>query len=137
MISQIVNTLIFWFIWFIADIHFQFYIDCKLLYIIFLHRMDCFFFLNNPTHVRHCLSSCISLILALLSFLFTASVHLSGGSLESVVSQDGCLPEDVVRRFGWDLVKGLKHIHESGIIFSDLTPAKVCIHIHTYVGLTV
>ncbi|XP_041798587.1 serine/threonine-protein kinase ULK4 isoform X2 [Chelmon rostratus] len=49
----------------------------------------------------------------------------TGGSLESVVSQDGCLPEDVVRRFGWDLVKGLKHIHESGIIFSDLTPAKI------------
>uniref|UniRef100_A0A7N6C2W2 Protein kinase domain-containing protein n=1 Tax=Anabas testudineus TaxID=64144 RepID=A0A7N6C2W2_ANATE len=49
----------------------------------------------------------------------------TGGSLESVISQDGCLSEDVVRRFGWDLVKGLKHIHELGIIFSDLTPAKI------------
>lgn len=47
--------------------------------------------------------------------------------MESVISQDGCLSEDVVRRFGWDLVKGLVHIHELGIIFSDLTPAKVCI----------
>ncbi|XP_056235896.1 serine/threonine-protein kinase ULK4 isoform X1 [Seriola aureovittata] len=49
----------------------------------------------------------------------------TGGSMESVISQDGCLSEDVVRRFGWDLVKGLKHIHELGIIFSDLTPAKI------------
>ncbi|KAI3360784.1 hypothetical protein L3Q82_013026, partial [Scortum barcoo] len=49
----------------------------------------------------------------------------TGGSLESVIGHDGCLSEDVVRRFGWDLVKGLKHIHESGIILSDLTPAKI------------
>ncbi|XP_045899646.1 serine/threonine-protein kinase ULK4 [Micropterus dolomieu] len=49
----------------------------------------------------------------------------TGGSLESVIGHDGCLSEDVVRRFGWDLVKGLKHIHKLGIIFSDLTPAKI------------
>uniref|UniRef100_A0AAQ5WX73 Protein kinase domain-containing protein n=1 Tax=Amphiprion ocellaris TaxID=80972 RepID=A0AAQ5WX73_AMPOC len=49
----------------------------------------------------------------------------TGGSLESIIAHDGCLSEDVVKRFGWDLVKGLKHIHELGIIFSDLTPAKV------------
>ncbi|XP_037836044.1 serine/threonine-protein kinase ULK4 isoform X2 [Kryptolebias marmoratus] len=49
----------------------------------------------------------------------------TGGSLESVVAHDECLSEDVVRRFGWDLVKGLRHMHESGIILSDLTPAKI------------
>ncbi|XP_051262428.1 serine/threonine-protein kinase ULK4 isoform X2 [Dicentrarchus labrax] len=49
----------------------------------------------------------------------------TGGSLETVIANDGFLSEDVVRRFGWDLVKGLKHIHELGIIFSDLTPAKI------------
>ncbi|XP_059196171.1 serine/threonine-protein kinase ULK4 [Centropristis striata] len=49
----------------------------------------------------------------------------TGGSLHSVIGHDGCLSEDVVRSFGWDLVKGLKHIHELGIIFSDLTPAKI------------
>ncbi|KAF3691645.1 Serine/threonine-protein kinase ULK4 [Channa argus] len=49
----------------------------------------------------------------------------TGGSLESMIHQDGFFPEDVVKRFGWDLVQGLKHIHELGIIFSDLTPAKV------------
>ena len=66
-----------------------------------------------------------------------SSVSVLGGSLESVMGQDGCLSEDVVRRFGWDLVKGLKHIHELGIIFSDLTPAKVCTCVHVYVGPTV
>lgn len=66
-----------------------------------------------------------------------SSVSVLGGSLESVIGQDGCLSEDVVRRFGWDLVKGLKHIHELGIIFSDLTPAKVCTCVHVYVGPTV
>lgn len=62
------------------------------------------------------------------SFVFKPFVSLLGGSLESVISQDGCLSEDVVRKFAWDLVKGLKHIHELGIIFSDLTPAKVCLY---------
>ncbi|XP_063055826.1 serine/threonine-protein kinase ULK4 [Engraulis encrasicolus] len=49
----------------------------------------------------------------------------TGGSLEAVISQDECLSEDVVREFGSDLVRGLKHIHESGIVLCDLTPAKV------------
>ncbi|XP_057689422.1 serine/threonine-protein kinase ULK4-like isoform X7 [Corythoichthys intestinalis] len=36
----------------------------------------------------------------------------TGGSLESIIIRDECLPEDVVRKFGWDLVKGLEHIHK-------------------------
>ncbi|KAG9345042.1 hypothetical protein JZ751_009583 [Albula glossodonta] len=47
------------------------------------------------------------------------------GSLEAVISQDECLSEEVVRGFAIDLVKGLKHIHNSGIICSDITPAKI------------
>lgn len=50
---------------------------------------------------------------------------ISGGSLAALVAQDESLSEDVVREFSIDLIKGLKHIHDSGIIFSDLTPAKV------------
>ncbi|XP_032815384.2 serine/threonine-protein kinase ULK4 isoform X4 [Petromyzon marinus] len=49
----------------------------------------------------------------------------TGGSLDAVIAQDKHLPEDVVREFGIDLVSGLLHIHELGIIFSDLTPAKI------------
>lgn len=48
-----------------------------------------------------------------------------GGSLKAVISQDECLSDDVVREFAMDLLKGLKHIHDSGIVFSDFSPAKV------------
>ncbi|XP_057195448.1 serine/threonine-protein kinase ULK4 isoform X2 [Triplophysa rosa] len=49
----------------------------------------------------------------------------TGGSLAALIAQDECLSEDIVREFSIDLIKGLKHIHDSGIIFSDLTPAKI------------
>ncbi|XP_009708891.1 PREDICTED: serine/threonine-protein kinase ULK4, partial [Cariama cristata] len=49
----------------------------------------------------------------------------TGGSLESVIAQDEHLPEDVVREFGVELITGLYHIHNLGIIFCELTPAKI------------
>lgn len=50
---------------------------------------------------------------------------ISGGSLESLIAQDGRLPEDVVRKFGVELVTGLYHIHKHGIIYCQLKPGKV------------
>ncbi|XP_038652527.1 serine/threonine-protein kinase ULK4 [Scyliorhinus canicula] len=49
----------------------------------------------------------------------------TGGSLAMVIAQDEYLHEDVVRQFGIDLVTGLRQIHELGIIFCDLNPAKI------------
>ncbi|NXP57033.1 ULK4 kinase, partial [Chloropsis cyanopogon] len=49
----------------------------------------------------------------------------TGGSLESVIAQDGCLPEDVVREFGVEVVTGLYHIHKHGIIYCELKPGKI------------
>uniref|UniRef100_A0A8B9PQ02 Unc-51 like kinase 4 n=1 Tax=Apteryx owenii TaxID=8824 RepID=A0A8B9PQ02_APTOW len=49
----------------------------------------------------------------------------TGGSLELVIAQDEHLPEDVVREFGADLITGLYHIHNLGIIFCELTPGKI------------
>ncbi|KAL6488640.1 hypothetical protein MHYP_G00023810 [Metynnis hypsauchen] len=49
----------------------------------------------------------------------------TGGTLQAVISQDECLSDDIVREFAMDLIKGLKYIHDSGIVFSDLTPAKI------------
>ncbi|XP_039192026.1 serine/threonine-protein kinase ULK4 isoform X1 [Crotalus tigris] len=49
----------------------------------------------------------------------------TGGSLEMLIAQDEHLPENVIREFGIDLVTGLHHIHELGIIFCDLTPRKI------------
>ncbi|KAL7976813.1 hypothetical protein Chor_008762 [Crotalus horridus] len=42
-----------------------------------------------------------------------------------LIAQDEHLPENVIREFGIDLVTGLHHIHELGIIFCDLTPRKI------------
>ncbi|TSK34855.1 Serine/threonine-protein kinase ULK4 [Bagarius yarrelli] len=49
----------------------------------------------------------------------------TGGSLKAVISQDECLSDDVVREFAADLLKGLKYIHDSDIVFSDFNPAKI------------
>lgn len=101
--------------------------------------MDCWFFktMQQVSITIICLVS-VSHPCSLVSCLFfSLSIYRSGGSLESVIGHDGCLSEDVVRNFGWDLVKGLKHIHELGIIYSDLKPAKVWICVDVYLGLTV
>ncbi|XP_036886446.1 serine/threonine-protein kinase ULK4 isoform X2 [Sturnira hondurensis] len=49
----------------------------------------------------------------------------TGGSLEMVIAQDENLPEDVVRGFGLDLVTGLHHLHQLGVLFCDLSPGKI------------
>uniref|UniRef100_A0A8C5LGE7 Unc-51-like kinase 4 n=1 Tax=Jaculus jaculus TaxID=51337 RepID=A0A8C5LGE7_JACJA len=49
----------------------------------------------------------------------------TGGSLETVIAQDENLPEDVVREFGVDLIKGLHHLHKLGIVFCDISPGKI------------
>uniref|UniRef100_F6WBA3 Unc-51 like kinase 4 n=1 Tax=Ornithorhynchus anatinus TaxID=9258 RepID=F6WBA3_ORNAN len=49
----------------------------------------------------------------------------TGGSLEMVIAQDEHLPEDVVRKFGIDLVTGLHYIHEHGILLCDISPGKI------------
>nr|XP_021534398.1 serine/threonine-protein kinase ULK4 [Neomonachus schauinslandi] len=49
----------------------------------------------------------------------------TGGSLEMVIAQDENLPEDVVREFGVDLITGLHHLHQLGILFCDVSPGKI------------
>ncbi|ELK10107.1 Serine/threonine-protein kinase ULK4 [Pteropus alecto] len=49
----------------------------------------------------------------------------TGGSLERVIAQDENLPEDVVREFGIDLITGLHHLHQLGILFCDISPGKI------------
>nr|XP_051708599.1 serine/threonine-protein kinase ULK4 isoform X3 [Oryctolagus cuniculus] len=49
----------------------------------------------------------------------------TGGSLETVIAQDENLPEDVVREFGIDLMTGLHHLHQLGILFCDISPGKI------------
>ncbi|XP_012590630.1 PREDICTED: serine/threonine-protein kinase ULK4 [Condylura cristata] len=47
------------------------------------------------------------------------------GSLKTVIAQDENLPEDVVREFGIDLITGLHHLHQLGILFCDISPGKI------------
>ncbi|XP_078620441.1 serine/threonine-protein kinase ULK4-like isoform X1 [Branchiostoma floridae x Branchiostoma japonicum] len=49
----------------------------------------------------------------------------TGGSLETLLAQDGSLPEDVIRQFGVEVIRGLHHIHEMGVLFCDLNPRKI------------
>ena len=49
----------------------------------------------------------------------------SGISLETILAQDGCLPEEIIRKFGRDVVEGLFYLHSQDIIYCDLTPSKV------------
>ncbi|KAH9523812.1 Serine/threonine-protein kinase ulk4 [Bulinus truncatus] len=49
----------------------------------------------------------------------------TGGSLETLIAQDGSLPESTVRSFGVQLITGLHYIHSLNILFHDLRPTKI------------
>ena len=49
----------------------------------------------------------------------------SGISLEAILSQDGSLPEETIRKFGRDVVEALYYLHSQNIIYCDLSPSKI------------
>ena len=49
----------------------------------------------------------------------------TGGSLQTILQQDLCLPEQTIRSFGKDLVSGLLYLHSLDIIYCDLSPQKI------------
>ena len=49
----------------------------------------------------------------------------SGISLDTIITQDGYLPEKTVRLFGRDVIQALFYLHSNGIIYCDLVPSKV------------
>jgi len=51
--------------------------------------------------------------------------YCSGGDLHQVIEQDKKLPENSVRRFGFELLEGLSYLHSQGIIYGDLKPSNV------------
>lgn len=53
--------------------------------------------------------------------------YCTGGDLESILKQDGHLPETSVRIFGIDMVAGLRYLHGCGILFGDLRPRNVLV----------
>jgi len=48
--------------------------------------------------------------------------YCTGADLESLLRQDGHLPEASVRMFGLDMLAGLKYMHMQGLLHCDLRP---------------
>ncbi|KAG5180757.1 kinase-like domain-containing protein [Tribonema minus] len=53
--------------------------------------------------------------------------YCAGGSLKSLIEQDGGEPESAVRLFGVDLMAGLQHVHAAGLLHCDLRPANILV----------
>jgi serine/threonine-protein kinase ULK4 len=48
--------------------------------------------------------------------------YCTGSDLETLVRQDGHLPEQSVKTFGMDMLAGLKYMHSMGILHCDVRP---------------
>ncbi|KAF8569836.1 hypothetical protein P879_01164 [Paragonimus westermani] len=48
----------------------------------------------------------------------------TGGSLEQVIKEDKFLPENLIRQFGADIVRGLDYIHSRGVVFNEMRPSR-------------
>ena len=48
--------------------------------------------------------------------------YCTGSDLETLLKQDGHLPEQSVRTFGLDMLAGLKYMHSMGILHCDIRP---------------
>ena len=49
----------------------------------------------------------------------------TGASLDTVLAQDGHLPEETVKNFATEIAKGLFYIHSLGILYCDLRPSRI------------
>lgn len=49
----------------------------------------------------------------------------TGGSLEQVLREEINLTENVIRKYGSDIVLGLQYIHSRGVLYNDMKPSRV------------
>lgn len=47
--------------------------------------------------------------------------------MDTLLEQDGCLPESSIKHFGADISEGLFYSHSVGLLFCDLIPSKIMI----------
>ena len=60
---------------------------------------------------------------------------LAGGTLLTVLKQDGRLPESSIRRFAVDLCRGLRALHGAGLLHCDMKPSNALLSEHGEVKL--
>ena len=82
-----------------------------------MHRFAVVFFINKKIIIIE-VANTEKWVYCFL-FLFLA------GSLNTLLEQDGCLPESSIRSFGVDICEGLFYSHSMGLLFCDLIPRKV------------
>ena len=68
--------------------------------------------------------------------LWVVEEYCVGGTLRNLRSQDRYEPECSVRRFGVDLMAGLRYVHGRGITHCDLKPSKILINEYGVLKLT-
>jgi serine/threonine-protein kinase ULK4 len=54
--------------------------------------------------------------------------YCSGADLLQLIEKDKKIPENVIRSFGVDLIKGLMYMHSKGIIYCDMKPSNILIN---------
>lgn len=60
--------------------------------------------------------------------MWEVTEYCPGGDLLKLVEQDKSLPENIVRGFLTDILKGLQYCHSRGVIVCDLKPASILIN---------
>lgn len=55
--------------------------------------------------------------------------YVSGGSLQSILEEFGCIPLQAAQRYLKDILRGLDFLHGKGIIHRDLKPGNVLLHV--------
>lgn len=62
------------------------------------------------------------------SFIYIVMEFISGGSFRTLVQQFGCIPLGVIREtYAKSVLKGLKFLHEQGVVHRDISPNNVMV----------
>jgi tRNA A-37 threonylcarbamoyl transferase component Bud32 len=69
-------------------------------------------------------------------YLFLCMEYCPGGDLLSLLSNVGCLSEDVARQYLAEMTLALGSLHALGIVHRDIKPDNVCIDVNGHVKLT-